>query len=122
MNPIPLNLITPFVAEFYGVSMANLKGHSRLQTLVIARHVCWYLARQHTRLSLLEVGKFFGGRDHTSIMHGVHRIAEQMKTDLTLNDQIAWLEKNIVEQQVARARELVASLSERAKTEVAIAI
>ncbi len=54
-----------------------------------------YLSRKLTDLSLPKIGKKFGGRDHTTIIHGYEKISQQMKTDIELSQTINELEKKI---------------------------
>lgn len=54
-----------------GVSKSELMSNRRDQRVCRARHKCWWLAKQHTSLSLPAIGRMFGGRDHTTIMHGI---------------------------------------------------
>lgn len=58
-----------------------LIGPSRTALLTHARHIAMYLARRHTANSLSEIGKAFGYRDHTTVLYGVKRIAEQAGDD-----------------------------------------
>jgi len=59
------------------------------------RQVAMYLAKQLTPRSLPEIGKRFGGRDHTTIMHGVRRIEELMATDSQLSDDLQLLRRQL---------------------------
>jgi chromosomal replication initiator protein len=54
-----------------------------------------YLAKQLTPRSLPEIGRRFGGRDHTTIMHGVRKIEELMATDSQLNDDLQMLRRQL---------------------------
>src|SRR6476660_6553983 len=65
-------------AEYFGVSLEDLKGHSRSRVLVNARQVAMYLCRALTDLSLPRIGQAFGGRDHTTVMHADRKMRQQM--------------------------------------------
>ncbi len=57
------------VTEEFDVKLSDLQGRSRSRSIVFPRQVCMYLARQFTQHSLGEIGGFFGGRDHTTVLH-----------------------------------------------------
>ncbi len=82
-------------AEYYGVSMNELCGPSRARTLVQARQVAMYLCRELTELSLPNIGKHFGNRDHTTVMHAKNKIHKNLATDRTLYNQITELTSRI---------------------------
>ncbi len=76
------------VANGCGISVEELLGRSRTRPLVIARHVAMYILRQQTDLSYPEIAKVFGGRDHTTVMHAVRKIAALMKERKAVYDQV----------------------------------
>jgi chromosomal replication initiator protein len=82
-------------AEYFGVSMEDLKGHSRSRVLVNARQVAMYLCRELTDLSLPRIGQAFGGRDHTTVMHADRKIRQHMAERRSLYNQIAELTNRI---------------------------
>ncbi|WP_425286425.1 helix-turn-helix domain-containing protein, partial [Acinetobacter baumannii] len=59
------------VAEHYNIRLTDLVGPKRVRTLARPRQVAMYLAKHMTSRSLPEIGRRFGGRDHTTIMHGI---------------------------------------------------
>lgn len=63
-------------ADYFGVSLEDLRGHSRSRVLVNARQVAMYLCRELTDLSLPRIGQAFGGRDHTTVMHADRKIRQ----------------------------------------------
>ena len=62
------------VVDHYGVKFADLQSKRRQKSIAHPRQVCMYLVRRHTRHSLEEIGGFFGGRDHTTVMHAVRTV------------------------------------------------
>lgn len=76
------------VVKYYGVTASLLKSNNRAQPIVLPRQVLMFLLRTELGLSLNEIGVFLGGRDHTTIMHGVKKITslvsekEDLKKDL----------------------------------------
>jgi chromosomal replication initiator protein len=82
-------------ADYFGVSIEDLRGHSRSRVLVNARQVAMYLCRELTDLSLPRIGQAFGGRDHTTVMHADRKIRQQMAERRSLYNQIAELTNRI---------------------------
>lgn len=83
------------VAEHYNVRLSDLIGPKRLRAIARPRQVAMYLSKQMTHRSLPEIGKRFGGRDHTTIMHGVRKIEELMATDSQLSDDLQLLKRQL---------------------------
>ena len=77
------------VAEYYQIKPMDIRGSRRLKMVVLARQVVMYLLRKELRLSLKEVGRLLGGRDHTTVLHGQEKVArllpesEQLRVDVT---------------------------------------
>lgn len=68
-------------ARYFTLHVAELKSPSRRRTVVMARDVAMYLARQLSGKSLKQIGQFFGGRDHTTVLHGCRKTESLMQTD-----------------------------------------
>ncbi len=81
------------VAEHYNIRLSDMIGPKRLRNIARPRQVAMYLAKQLTSRSLPEIGRRFGGRDHTTIMHGVRKIEELMATDSQLSDDLQLLKR-----------------------------
>lgn len=81
------------VAEHYNIRLSDMIGPKRLRNIARPRQVAMYLAKQLTPRSLPEIGRRFGGRDHTTIMHGVRKIEELMTTDSQLADDLQLLRR-----------------------------
>jgi chromosomal replication initiator protein len=81
------------VAEHYNIRLSDMIGPKRLRNIARPRQVAMYLAKQLTPRSLPEIGRRFGGRDHTTIMHGVRKIEELMSTDSQLSDDLQLLRR-----------------------------
>lgn len=81
------------VAEHYNIRLSDMIGPKRLRTIARPRQVAMYLSKQLTPRSLPEIGRRFGGRDHTTIMHGVRKIEELMTTDSQLTDDLQLLRR-----------------------------
>jgi chromosomal replication initiator protein len=79
------------VAADFGVSRAELVGSTRAATPVRARQVAIYLTRELTDLSLPQIGRLYGGRDHSTILNSVRRIEAGVAEDQTLAERVAGL-------------------------------
>jgi chromosomal replication initiator protein len=78
---ITVEQIQQAVSDTYGVSLVDLRGDKRPQSIVLPRHIGMYLSRELTDLSLPKIGAKFGGRDHATVMYAVNRIARLIKQD-----------------------------------------
>ncbi len=92
---ITIDLILNSVAGTTGISIAEIKGDKRTRPVVQSRHLAMYLARELTDTSLPKIGERFGGRDHTTVMHGVKSIAKQMAEDRDIYNLVQQLTMRI---------------------------
>lgn len=83
------------VAEHYNIRLADMVGPKRQRTVARPRQVAMYLSKTLTTRSLPEIGRRFGGRDHTTIMHGIRKIEELMATDSQLSDDLDLLRRSL---------------------------
>ncbi|MBN2619738.1 chromosomal replication initiator protein DnaA [candidate division WOR-3 bacterium] len=81
-SKITKQMILRNVIDEFGFSEAELKGKKRTQKLALARQTSMYLLRTHLSLSLAEIGDFFGGKDHSTVIHAIDKIEHLKKTDL----------------------------------------
>jgi chromosomal replication initiator protein len=81
------------VAKHFNVSKQDLLSSRRTRTIVWPRHVAMYLAKTLTPRSLPEIGRRFGGRDHTTVLHAVRRVEECLRTDAALTQEIEILRR-----------------------------
>lgn len=79
------------VAAYYEVKVADMISAKRLKQLAVPRQVAMYLTKKIMGLSLPEIGKKFGGRDHTTVLHAVKKIEEMIKDDQELASSIKYL-------------------------------
>jgi chromosomal replication initiator protein len=92
---IPIEKIQNEVSNFYGVSVKELKASKRVQHIVHARQVAMYLARELTDNSLPKIGKEFGNRDHTTVMHAYNKIKSLLLVDDNLEIEITAIKNKI---------------------------
>ena len=85
------------VSRHYNVSKADLLSARRTRTIVRPRQIAMYLAKVLTPRSLPEIGRRFGGRDHTTVLHAVRKIEGMIEADATLKDEIELLKRMIDE-------------------------
>lgn len=78
---INIDLIQKKTAEFFNLSVEELKSKRRTKNLMLPRQLAMYLARKLTNFSLLEIGSSFGGKDHTTVLHACRKIKSQLDKD-----------------------------------------
>ena len=81
------------VAEHYNIRVSDMSSSRRLRSVARPRQVAMYLCKQLTPRSLAEIGRKFGGKDHTTVMHAVKKVEELAKDDQEFNDDIRLLTK-----------------------------
>lgn len=88
-------LILDCAADYFGFEVDEITGASRKRPLVIARQIAMYVMRTTTSLSLIEIGKAFGKRDHSTVIYAVDKITKQMKSDQRIYNQVSDLNQII---------------------------
>jgi chromosomal replication initiator protein len=83
------------VAREWGVSVEGLVSKKRTKDLTVPRQVAMYLLRDQLRLSLVEIGKLFGGRDHSTVIHSLTRVEEDLEADPQFKDRVNTLRARI---------------------------
>ena len=81
------------VAEHYNIRLADMIAAKRVRTIARPRQVAMFLSKQLTSRSLPEIGRRFGGRDHTTIMHGIRKIEELVMIDRQLSEDVDLLRR-----------------------------
>lgn len=96
--PIDIKSIQKAVGEHFNLSVTELKSQKRSKSIALPRQIAMYLCRRLTKASLPEIGRQFGGKDHTTVIHSCSKIENQMKgdTDLlrTVNMLIKLIQRN----------------------------
>ena len=90
-HPVTIEMVQAEVARQFGMHVNDLRGNRRTQDVAYARHIAMYLSRELTEASLPQIGTRFGGRHHTTVMHGIDKIDRQLKDghDTQLQDLVA---------------------------------
>jgi chromosomal replication initiator protein len=89
--------IQKLVASHYSVSRPDILSSRRTATVVRPRQIAMYLSKILTLRSLPEIGRRFGGRDHTTVLHAVRKIESLSKTDGALSEEIELLKRMLIE-------------------------
>ena len=92
---VSVEFIQKTVADFFKIKVADMYAKRRHAHIVLPRQIAMYLAKELTQKSLPEIGEAFGGRDHTTVLHAMRKIAEQRQHDADLNHQIHVLEQTL---------------------------
>ena len=88
VRKISIEAIQRAVAEHFGMRIAELKQKNNSRQIVVPRQIAMYLAKQLTEASLPEIGRQFGGKHHTTVMHSIAKIDEHRRTDKDMNRTI----------------------------------
>ncbi|MEQ9115855.1 MAG: chromosomal replication initiator protein DnaA [Rickettsiales bacterium] len=90
---VTIEQIQKKVAERYNVKVSDLSSARRARSIARPRQIAMYLSKQHTHKSLTEIGKKFGGKDHTTVMHAVKKVEKLMDEDSDFTEDIKLLRK-----------------------------
>jgi chromosomal replication initiator protein len=93
---ITIQQILDIVTKYYNVRLSDIQSKKRHKSIAFPRQVCMFLARKHTHYSLEEIGGYFGGRDHTTVLHAIRTVDEDTKADPHIADQLTQLETQLV--------------------------
>jgi len=88
VRKISIEAIQRAVAEQFGMRVAELKQKNNSRQIVVPRQIAMYLAKQLTEASLPEIGRQFGGKHHTTVMHSIAKIDEHRRSDKDMNRTI----------------------------------
>ncbi len=81
------------VANHYNIKFSDMYSTKRTKDIAVPRQIAMYLCKQLTSMSLPDIGKGFGGRDHTTVLHAVRKIANSIKKDKVIHDEVELLTK-----------------------------
>jgi len=94
---ITIDHIQRRAAEFFGVKLSDMRAKGRTKAIAFPRQIAMYIARQLTHASLAEVGRAFGGKDHTTVLHAVEKIQALLQEDPKFKKTIDTLTQNITQ-------------------------
>ncbi|CAH2772936.1 MAG: Chromosomal replication initiator protein DnaA [uncultured Paraburkholderia sp.] len=92
---ISVENIQKTTADFYSIKVADMYSKKRPANIARPRQIAMYLAKELTQKSLPEIGELFGGRDHTTVLHAVRKIADERGKDAQLNHELHVLEQTL---------------------------
>src|SRR5881397_1770762 len=92
---ITIEQIQRTVCDFYGLKLSDLKAKNRTKAIAFPRQVAMYVSRQMTHSSLSEIGRAFGGKDHTTVLHAVDKIQTLLQEDPKLRKTIDGLVQSV---------------------------
>ncbi|NOY40062.1 MAG: chromosomal replication initiator protein DnaA [Nitrospirae bacterium] len=84
-RPLTVEIIQKIVADFYGIRFQELKTKKRTKEIALPRQIAMYLSREHTDLSLNDIGKNFGGKDHATVIYACRQIDKRKNADESFN-------------------------------------
>ena len=88
-------VITEYICKYYNVDASVLYSPSRSREVVNARNIAMYLIRRMTNLSLVDIGKTFGGRDHSTVLHSLENVEQKMRSDPAFAEVVKEITTNI---------------------------
>ncbi len=94
-KPINVDRIQLLVADFYNITLEDMKSKRRDKHIVFPRQVAMFLVREETPSSLPAIGKAFGGRDHTTALHSIEKIANELKEDERLRFEVQAIREHL---------------------------
>ncbi|MSR44310.1 MAG: chromosomal replication initiator protein DnaA [Phycisphaerales bacterium] len=97
-NKPSIQMIIDAVTAYYDIKLSDLMSKRRHKSVALPRQVCMWLARKYTRYSLEEIGGYFGGRDHTTVLHGVRAIGLRRGSDSDISIAIDRIEGVLVQE------------------------
>ena len=87
--------IIDYICKFYNIDEQIIRGQQRQRDAVNGRQIAMYLIRRMTNLSLVDIGKEFGGRDHTTVLHSLEKVEQRMKKEPAFAETVKEITTNI---------------------------
>lgn len=91
---VTVEVIQKFVADFYQLKVSELKSRNNAKSVAMPRQVAMYLCKTLTRASLPEIGRAFGGKHHSTVIHSIRKVEDLRKRDADFNSQMSGLLDN----------------------------
>ena len=85
---VTIEIIQKFVADYYQLKLAELKSRNNSKSVAMPRQVAMYLCKNLTHASLPEIGRSFGGKHHSTVIHSIRKIEDLRKRDGNFNTLI----------------------------------
>ena len=90
-----IDLLQQIICNLYNISIEDLKGKKRNSEIAFPRQIGMYIARTYINESLPKIGSDFGGKDHTTVMHSVNKISNELRNNKDLENQIEKIVKQL---------------------------
>jgi chromosomal replication initiator protein len=94
---VTVDQIQKAVAEHYGLKQADMISERRARAVARPRQAAMWIAKQITTRSLPDIGRRFGGRDHTTVLHAVRKIEALVSRDIALSEEVESLKRQLQE-------------------------
>src|SRR4030095_12891770 len=85
---VTIETIQKFVADYYNLKLVELKSRNNSKSIAMPRQIAMYLCKLLTRASLPEIGRSFGGKHHSTVIHSIRKVEDMRKKDPDFNTQI----------------------------------
>jgi len=85
---VTIELIQKFVADYYNLKMVDLKSRNNSKSVAMPRQIAMYLCKSLTHASLPEIGRSFGGKHHSTVIHSIRKVEDLRKKDGDFNSLI----------------------------------
>jgi len=92
---VTLEIVAKFTSQHFKIPIADLKSKSRTKDIANARFIAMYLSRKIVNATHEEIGRYYGGRDHSSVVHAEQKITSRLATDSTLSKDIMTIENSL---------------------------
>src|SRR6476661_3586168 len=86
---VTIEIIQKYVADYYNLKLADLKSRNNSKSVAMPRQIAMYLCKSLTHASLPEIGRSFGGKHHSTVIHSIRKVEEMRKKDSDFNNQIS---------------------------------
>jgi chromosomal replication initiator protein len=91
---VTIEIIQKFVADYYQLKLAELKSRNNSKSVALPRQVAMYLCKMLTNASLPEIGRSFGGKHHSTVIHSIRKIEDMRQRDAVFNNLINTLSES----------------------------
>ncbi len=87
-KPVTVELVQKMVCDYFGLKIQDIKARKRTKEIANARQIAMYITKQQTHLSLSEIGRYFGGKDHATVIYACKQIEDKRGKDENLNKSV----------------------------------
>src|SRR6202007_615324 len=92
---VTIEIIQKFVADYYNLKLVDLKSRNNSKSVAMPRQVAMYLCKSLTHASLPEIGRSFGGKHHSTVIHAIKKVEEMRKKNADFDKQLSNLTEQI---------------------------